>query len=404
MVIARVEALIAGWGQEEALKRAHAYAEAGADAILMHSKSKDPEQILTFLKAWDRDTPVVVVPTTYFNISAQDLGKAGVTMVIYANQGLRTAISAMEQSYKRILSEGSTTSIETSITPMKTVFELQGMPQMKKDEEIYLRTGQERTRAVIPGAGDHLEEHSMKHIASEIPMAMLDISGKPLLQRQSEMLNISGIGDVTVVGGYRSQAIQVEGVKLAVNEEWESTGEMRSILCAGKDYDGRTLVAYSDIMFDTDSLGKILGTGAGIAVMVDRSYDSKVRGPDRRLDLVQLDSVQGSSRRSLDLGRPAKVKRIGKTIDPEAANCEFAGLALFDRKGFELLASIYEEVCRKGGSPFHEAGAPEKASLTDMLQELIDRGEEVAAVEVSSGWMEIHSFDDYKLACEIVPV
>ncbi|MBA7516236.1 Phosphonopyruvate hydrolase [subsurface metagenome] len=65
MVIARVEALIAGWGQEEALRRAHAYAEAGADAILIHSKSSTPDEIVNFAKAWDFSAPLVIVPTAY---------------------------------------------------------------------------------------------------------------------------------------------------------------------------------------------------------------------------------------------------------------------------------------------------------------------------------------------------
>ncbi|MFC1975003.1 isocitrate lyase/phosphoenolpyruvate mutase family protein [Chloroflexota bacterium] len=88
MVVARVEALIAGQGQEEALKRAHAYAEAGADAVLIHSKSKSPQPIVDFIYAWDFSVPLVVVPTIYYTITAQELEELGVKMVIYANYGL----------------------------------------------------------------------------------------------------------------------------------------------------------------------------------------------------------------------------------------------------------------------------------------------------------------------------
>jgi len=403
MVIARVEALIAGWGQDEAMKRARAYRDAGADAILMHSKSKDPEEVGTFLDAWEYDTPVVVVPTTYFSISAQGLLDRGAKMVIYANQGLRASITAMGEAYKEIIQSGSTASIEERITPMKTVFELQGMLDMKKDEAIYLRTGSERTRAIIPGAGDHLEERSLKHIASEIPMAMLDINGKPLLQRQMEILNLSGVGDVTFISGYRSDLLGVDGVKVATNPDWKSTGEMKSIGCADPAYDGRTLLAYSDILFDQDALAKLLGTEAGIAIMVDRTYDSKADKLDRMADLVELKSAPAHGRRSLER-TPGRVVKIGKKVPADQANCEFAGLALFDKSGFERLLNVYREVLTKhGNKPFHEASSPVTASLTDMLQELINQGEEVVGVEVSSGWMEIHSFNDYKLACEIVP-
>ena len=183
MVIARVEALIAGWGLEEALKRARAYADAGADAILIHNKTLSPNPIIEFIQAWDFRAPLVVVPTTYHTITARELEDLGVKMVIYANHGIRAAIRAMEETFAEIMRTGTSTTVEPQIAPLKLVFELQGMPQMKRDEEIYLRSGQLRTRAVIPAAGDHLDEYSMKHIAADIPMAMLDINGKPLLQR-----------------------------------------------------------------------------------------------------------------------------------------------------------------------------------------------------------------------------
>ena len=92
VVIARVEALIAGWGMKEALRRAHAYADAGADMVLMHSKSKTAAEILEFMRLWDRPTPVVVVPTLYPSVTFEELEQAGVKMVIWANHVLRGAV------------------------------------------------------------------------------------------------------------------------------------------------------------------------------------------------------------------------------------------------------------------------------------------------------------------------
>lgn len=154
MVIARVEALIAGRGQEEALKRAHAYAEASADAILIHSKSKSPQPIVDFIRAWDFGAPLVVVPTIYYTITAQELEELGIKMVIYANHGLRASVEAMLNVYHDILESGSTAGVEDHIAPLSLIFELQGMPQMKRDEEIYLRDGRERKQAIISTSGD----------------------------------------------------------------------------------------------------------------------------------------------------------------------------------------------------------------------------------------------------------
>ncbi len=78
MVIARTEALIAGWGMEEALRRGRAYADAGADMVLIHSKSKDPDEVLSFAKLWDRpNTPLVCVPTIYRTTKRRDAARGG---------------------------------------------------------------------------------------------------------------------------------------------------------------------------------------------------------------------------------------------------------------------------------------------------------------------------------------
>lgn len=128
VLIARVEALIAGGSREQALERAHAYAAAGADAVLIHSKSRTPDDVAAVARAWDRQVPLVVVPTTYSKISAEELEALGVKVVIYANQGLRSALRAMEETYAEILRTGSTESVEPKIWPLESIFELQEAP------------------------------------------------------------------------------------------------------------------------------------------------------------------------------------------------------------------------------------------------------------------------------------
>ncbi|MER6777364.1 MULTISPECIES: isocitrate lyase/phosphoenolpyruvate mutase family protein [unclassified Streptomyces] len=131
-VIARVEALIAGAGLAEALRRAHLYADAGADAILMHSKKSTPIEILEFLQAWQARTPVVVVPTTYPHWDLAEAEAAGVSMVIYANHALRASVSAMRDVLGEIRLQGGTGGVEDTIAPMKELF---GLTQVNRWEE-----------------------------------------------------------------------------------------------------------------------------------------------------------------------------------------------------------------------------------------------------------------------------
>lgn len=140
MVIARVEALIAGWGQEEAQMRAHRYVDAGADAITIHSNSKDPQEIIEFANNWDQDVPLVVIPTTYPTLREKEIKELGkVKMVIYANHGLRASIKAMETVFNKIREDGGIYDVDELIVPMNHVFDLQDVPQMKKNERKFLR-------------------------------------------------------------------------------------------------------------------------------------------------------------------------------------------------------------------------------------------------------------------------
>ncbi|QFZ19545.1 isocitrate lyase/phosphoenolpyruvate mutase family protein [Saccharothrix syringae] len=124
-VIARTEALIDGREVAEALDRCTRYAEAGADAVLVHSKSTSNEPILRFLAGWGGQVPVVIVPTTYPDWNAVDAHGAGVSMIIYANQSLRAAIRSVRETLRTIRDEGTSVAVEGRIAPISEIFELQ---------------------------------------------------------------------------------------------------------------------------------------------------------------------------------------------------------------------------------------------------------------------------------------
>jgi len=137
-VVARVEALIAGWGLSEALKRANAYHRAGADAILMHSKVSTPDQILAFMDEWQDTCPVVIVPTMYYTTPTEVFRDAGISMVIWANHMMRASIMAMQEVAGRIYAEQSLMSVEDQIVSVKEIFRLQNAAELKEAEKHYL--------------------------------------------------------------------------------------------------------------------------------------------------------------------------------------------------------------------------------------------------------------------------
>ena len=140
VVIARVEALIAGLGQEEAQKRAHAYEEAGADAILIHSKQKTPDEILAFISGWSGRVPLVLVPTAYPQLTEADIAATGkVGVVIYGNHAIRAAVGAMRDVFAQIRRDGGIQGVDAALPGVKDIIALQGDARMREIEKKFLR-------------------------------------------------------------------------------------------------------------------------------------------------------------------------------------------------------------------------------------------------------------------------
>jgi len=402
MVIARTEALIAGWGQEEALRRAHAYVDAGADAILIHSKAKTPDEIVTFTEAWDFSAPLVIVPTTYPMLSIEETDRLGIRMVIYANQGLRASIKAMDEVFAEIMREGKLDTIEDRITPLSTVFELQGMTRMREEEKIYLRTDEEPTRVIIPAAGAPGCQPSMEPLLRDIPLAMLDINGKPLLQRSVETLQKCRIRDVSVVTGYRNDSFKVDGVNYIHNPKFDSEHIMTSIMCAEQEIEGRTLIVYSDILFEDLLIEKLKSIESDFVIVVDNSFDISRNNRNKNLDLVITRETLPNGDRSLNYAHLYTLERIGSEVPEHARSAEFIGITMLSAKGAEIFKEKYRQAADVfRDRSFYTAENIFQAGLVDFLNYLIQLGYPVKALQTNWGWAEIHTFSNYKYACSI---
>ncbi|HLF59022.1 MAG TPA: phosphoenolpyruvate mutase, partial [Alphaproteobacteria bacterium] len=151
-IVARLEALVGGWGLDEALRRAEAYRDAGADAILVHSKKSTADEILAFMREWDARCPVVIVPTMFYETPAKVLRNVGISTVIWANHNLRAAISAMQETCRRIQSEESLVGVEGEIASIEEVFRLTGNNELAEAERRYLGSAREEVRAIVIAA------------------------------------------------------------------------------------------------------------------------------------------------------------------------------------------------------------------------------------------------------------
>ena len=399
LVFARVEALIAGWGMDEAIRRADTYMDAGADGIFIHSKDKTPREIEEFCMKWKKRGILIICPTTYPSLSESEMKKLGVDIVIYANHGIRASVKAMKEVFAHVSKYGLK-DIEPQIASMKEIFELQGMHLMKENEEKYLNSllGQ-KIKAIIPAAGSKIDD-SLKGILEDRPVAMLDINGKPIIQRNLETLNKVGIQDINVVVGYKKDMVALEGAKIIENPYFETKGLMHSVIIGSGEPAQKNIIAYSDIIFDSGLINKLLKKDGDIILAVDGTY-KKTHFRNKELELVMTEYPPFDNVRTIDVNKNNGIVKIGKHLDEESAHYEFLGIACCSKKGMEIFHKEYKNA--RKDLPLEDGieSSGESFSFSKFVQYLIDKRYKINAYVVAEGWMEIHNFNDYKKAISI---
>lgn len=139
-VIARTEAPIQGKGIDVAMERAKAYTDAGCDGFLIHNKNSTPDEVLRFAERYHRNgitTPLVIVPTTYNQITVQQMKDAGVSLAIYANYSVRATVNILQEMFTQIIDGGTLSAGNDKVVPMSTIFDLIAVDELKENQEKY---------------------------------------------------------------------------------------------------------------------------------------------------------------------------------------------------------------------------------------------------------------------------
>ncbi len=400
LVIARTEALIAGWGMDEALRRADAYAEAGADAILVHSKSSTFDELRSFASKWDVVKPLVIVPTIFPEVTEAELEKAGFKMVIYANQLLRTIIKTSRESLQGLRKAQTASYLSDKTVSLDDVYKIVGVPELKSNEQRFLPIGASDVTAIIVAAGF---DKNLMPLIKDRPKCLLDIKGQSILEHQIDALNRCNIKQISVVRGYLKDTITIPNLRYYDNDDYQDTGELFSLFCAEPELNGKVIVMYSDIVFEPAIIEKLLQSSADITLVVDHAlYDNKVKGlvlPNLNHDLVTLQTAPTPTYRFLPDDDFPAVSNIGQKINHDCAHAEFIGMVMFSEKGAKNLKQSYQSALgRYKNKQFYESPTIRSAALTDMVQELICTGFEVNCIRIYKGWMEVDTFEDYQRA------
>jgi phosphoenolpyruvate phosphomutase len=401
-VIARTEALIAGWGLDEAVARTDAYASAGADAVLVHSKEQTFAELQCFVERWrgrGHTCPLVCVPTTFPSVTPEELTAAGFKMAIFANQALRAAIAAMRDVLGAMRRERSLLASGGRIVPLEDVYDLVGVSELKANEKQFLVPGAEKVGAIIIAAGF---EEALMPLIEDRPKSMLEVRGHPILERQVRALHGCGIHDIAVVRGYKKERIDLPNIRYFDNDRFRETGELASLFHAEQAMDGRFVFLYGDIVFDPGILEKLLRASGDVSVVVDRAwYDAFRSGappPSTPPDLVVTDAPSSGGYRFVPGEVSSRVRAIGPSVRPEDAHGEFIGAAMFSAAGARALRETYRRLEAEAAASAASGRAFERTTVPYILQQMIDGGIQVDVVDIYKGWMEVDTFEDYKRA------
>ena len=376
-IVARVEALIAGWGMDEALKRASAYCEAGADAILIHSRQSRADEILAFADAWDGSCPLVIVPTKYYSTPVDVFRKAGVSLVIWANQMIRASVRAMENTSREIFEQQSLVDVEDIITEVDNIFRLQGADELLRAQERYLNSaGECRALVLAASRGNNLYD-----LTEDRPKAMLNIRGKPLLQRLVDEFKKRSVNDITVIAGYKSEAMDLNGVDMRLNTRYESTGELYSLACARDKFSDDMVVIYGDLLFRSYILQDLLEHDGEIVIVVDSLInETEITGAP---DYVWCDRPDDRSMFMQDV-RLQQVREEKLPDHPPSGR--WTGMMRTRSRGRLWLEQALDELEARDGF--------DKLTLPDLLNHLTRSSRPVTVHYINGHWLDVNSVND----------
>ncbi len=380
-IIARVEAFICGWGLTEALRRAEAYHQAGADGILIHSALATPDEILGFKREWGARCPVVIVPTKYYATPTDVFRQYGFSLVIWANHLLRSAVTAMQNTARIVKANEHLLSIEDNIAPVAEIFRLQNAEALQQAEQRYLPHIRDHVTAIVLAAsrGDELGEFT-----EDKPKTMVPIQGRPILSHIVDTYHAVGIKHIVVVRGYKKEAVALPQLTYVDNDEFAETGELVSLLKALQVTQGTlhdTIISYGDLLFNKYIPQIMMQEPDDWVIVVDSLWEGK----------TSYTRLGGFAECTAPNSREAynatiHLNQLGRDVPHAARHGVWMGLLKVSANAAEVLHGILVEML---ADPAHH-----KAGMAQLFQELRKRNYSIRVLYTVGHWLDINSLAD----------
>lgn len=246
-------------------------------------------------------------------------------------------------------------------------------------------------KAIILAAGQGTR---LKRYTSDLPKGMLSFGGRTIIEHQIALYRKCGIDDIIVIRGFAADKINYSGIKYFTNVDYDTTNMVVSLLTAKNEFDDDIIVSYSDILFSEQMLRKMMAAQYDYNIAVDDNWKAYWL---KRYDRVDFDTE------SLVIDDSDNIISLGLDNPPlDEISARYIGLLKFSKTALAKIVSVwnsaYEEYQDK---PWQQSGKPMKqAYMTDLLNALIQEGNEVKAVHFNNGWIEFDTNEDYERACE----
>ena len=374
VVVARLEAFIAGWGLKEALRRAESYMEAGADAILVHSKKSDSSDIEAFAVEWNHRLPIIIVPTKYYSTPTDKFRDLNINLIIWANHMLRSSVTAMKAMACQIHREQSLINVEDKMASVAEIFRLQGASELEEAEQRYLPSSRKKINAVVLAAA---KGDKFGGLTDEIPKTLLKVGGKAILAKQIDDLNSVGIKDITVVRGYAKEKIAFTNVKYIDNDDYAENTEVYSLYKALESISVNTIISYGDIIYKKYLINDLLNDSNNIVIVADAEYSK-----DKNYHEYITTDMKYSKK---IFWQHVKLEQMTSDCGNPSISGEFIGLFSVNEIGADIFKRTLEKMSKWD--------CFSKLRMKDVFNEIL-KDSPVSVKFIRGSWLDINSIMD----------
>ena len=247
------------------------------------------------------------------------------------------------------------------------------------------------TIILAAGKGERL-----RPLTNDKPKCLVELFGKPLLEWQIETFQNSGITDITIVSGYKSDLINFPETTILKNEKYDSTNMVETLFCAKEKLLNSTIISYGDIIFEKNVLNKLIQSKADFSIIVDKNW--------KRYWEMRSDNPINNAE-SLKIDTDGNITSIGKKAQKiDEIEGQYIGLMKFQNTGLEKIKEFYEKTKSQStneSNPLNPLVSFQQSFMTDFLQGLINEGCQLKAIEIENGWLELDTVSDYDKYTEL---